>query len=109
MSTTAAPYEHEAMDKTAEFTVATTYCSGRVTLDYPVNRIVALKHYLKKVSQGAKLLEQGLTTENPTHIKRVDLLRRGKKEPHEVEFHMGTESDLPVCDCGVPAGDVDER
>lgn len=94
-----APYLPESIDKMAPCTVATTYCTGRVTVDYPVNWVVARAQYIRKVTSACKREHQNVLTPDspPVHIKRVDLLRRDEKG--EIINHIDTRHDVPTCDC----------
>jgi hypothetical protein len=97
---TTAEYIPESVDKTEKFTVATTYCTGRVTVEYPINMPVAVRQYTRKVTSAVRQDNQSLPSfegNPPVHIKRVDFIVRN--DDGSIKSHIDTRQDVPTCGC----------
>lgn len=88
------PYLPESVDKKAPFVLTTEYCTGRVTLDYPVNKYVTLRRYIKQI-QRATADAESITAES--HIRRVVFYKMN--DDGEQVILLDTKHEIPSCDC----------
>jgi hypothetical protein len=88
-------YVPEDIDKTAPFTIATSYCTGRTTVDYRTTARSAVVHYTHKITSGVRCEDQNIAGDVPVHIRLVSYISRYK----DGEIRQHIDSGPLICPC----------
>ena len=90
-------YIPESIDPNATFTVATTYCTGRVTVEYPETARAAVRLYTHRITSQVRQDNQNVVGdgEPAVHIKMVTYIRRN--EDGEIVTHIDSKDE--ECNC----------
>lgn len=76
---TIAEYTNEEIDTSAPFTVVTTYCTGRKSVQYPETISAAVRNYTSAILLGVKGTNVNIVGQDPdqeVHVRTTELIQR---------------------------------